>query len=125
MKRLSDAEFEIMQLAWEQTPPISARMLSDQLEQKDWKLNTILTMLSRLVDKGILRSEKQGPKSRVYFPIVTKEDYLEFETKQFMQQYHGGSVHSLVAALSGGSLTDCQRRELERLIDSGQPRSPE
>ena len=33
----------------------------------------------RLVERGFLRSEKHG-KERTYFPLVSKEDYLKFET---------------------------------------------
>lgn len=115
MKRLPDAEFDIMKVVWANEPPITTNMIMEQLgKDRGWKAQTIITFMLRLVDRGFLRTEKNG-KERTYFPLVSKEDYLEFETSSFMKHYHNNSVLDLVNTLySGKALTDDDLDELLR-----------
>ena len=75
-------------------------------KQRKWKAQTVNSLLLRLVKRGFLRTEKKG-KERMYFPTVSKEDYLKFETGNFLKQYHNNSFLNLVNTLySDNSLTD-------------------
>ena len=99
MKKLPDAEFEIMKVVWANEPPITTNMIMEQLgKEKEWKAQTVITLLLRLVNRGFIRTEKNG-KERTYFPIVSKEDYLKFESGDFMERFHENSFTSLVATL--------------------------
>lgn len=103
IKKLPDAEFEIMKVVWANEPPITTSIIMEQLgKEKEWKAQTILTLMVRLVERGFLRTEKNG-KERTYFPIINKEDYLKFETGDFMERFHGNSFASLVATLYDGN----------------------
>ncbi|MEO3944546.1 BlaI/MecI/CopY family transcriptional regulator [Gorillibacterium sp. CAU 1737] len=102
IKKLPDAEFEIMKVVWANEPPISSALIMEQLgREREWKAQTILTLMVRLVDRGFLRTEKNG-KERTYYPMIAKEDYLKFETGDFMERFHGNSFASLVATLYNG-----------------------
>lgn len=102
MKKLPDAEFEVMRTIWENEPPITTNMLMEQLgNQKQWKLQTLTVLLLRLVDRGFLRTEKKG-KERTYFPLVDREEYLKFETTSFVERFHNRSIISLVNSLYDG-----------------------
>lgn len=102
MKKLPDAEFEVMRTIWENEPPITTNMLMEQLgNQKEWKLQTLTVLLLRLVDRGFLRTEKKG-KERTYFPLVDREQYLKFETSSFVERFHNHSIISLVSTLYDG-----------------------
>lgn len=99
MRKLPEAEVEVMKAVWANEPPVTTRILMDQLgNARGWKTPALITFLTRLMERGFLRSEKHG-KERLYFPLVEKEDYLKFETGNFIRQYHGNSLTSLVAAL--------------------------
>ncbi|AGC67233.1 hypothetical protein Cst_c02090 [Thermoclostridium stercorarium subsp. stercorarium DSM 8532] len=99
MKRLPDAEFDVMKIIWANEPPITANIIMEQLgTQRKWKAQTVNSLLLRLVKRGFLRSEKNG-KERVYFPVVSRDDYLKFETELFLKQYHNNSVINLVNTL--------------------------
>lgn len=115
MRKLPDAEFDIMKAIWQMTPPVTAGMLMDGLREethKEWKLQTVHTLLSRLVERGFLAFEKNG-KEKTFFPLVNREDYLQYETQSFMKQYHEGSLLNLVnAAYQGKSLSDGDIEEL-------------
>ena len=107
MKKLPDAEFEIMQVVWANEPPITTSEVMSQLGfAKGWKIQMVVTFMRRLTEKGFLRSEKHG-KERTYFPLVNQEDYLKFETGNFMKQFHKNSFLSLVATIyDNEALTD-------------------
>ncbi|WP_334073943.1 MULTISPECIES: BlaI/MecI/CopY family transcriptional regulator [Paenibacillus] len=101
MKKLPDAEFEIMKVVWANEPPITTGMVMEQLgKERAWKAQTIITLMKRLVERGFLRSEKKS-KERGYFSLISKEEYLKFETGDFIQRFHGNSFSSLIAALHG------------------------
>lgn len=99
MKKLPDAEFEIMKAVWANEPPMTTTIIMEQLgKEKKWKIQTVVSLMLRLVERGFLRSEKHG-KERTYFPLVDKEDYLKFETGNFMKQYHDSSLFNLINTL--------------------------
>lgn len=117
MKRLPDAELDIMKVVWQLKPPVTSGMILDGLAtetDREWKLQTLHTLLNRLMDRGYLSCEKTG-KEKQFYPLVKKVDYLRFETASFVRQYHGGSLLSLVnTAYQGESLSDEDIDELVR-----------
>lgn len=118
MKRLPDAEFEVMKSIWALPSPCTANQVLAQLDgEKEWKVQTVITLLTRLVERGFLQTEKRG-KERLYRPLVDKAEYLRFETGNFVRQYHGDSLASLVSTLYGGkAISDEDAAELLRLLE--------
>jgi predicted transcriptional regulator len=99
MKKLPDAEFEIMKVVWAHEPPITTSEIMKLLgNEKQWKIQTVVSLMLRLVERGYLRSEKHG-KERTYFSLVSEEDYLKFETGNFVKQFHNNSFLNLVSTL--------------------------
>jgi predicted transcriptional regulator len=117
IKKLPDAEFEIMKVVWANEPPITTSIIMEQLGKgKEWKAQTILTLMVRLVERGFLRTEKNS-KERTYFPIIGKEDYLKFETGDFMERFHGNSFASLITTLyDGKKIKDSDLDELAKRL---------
>jgi len=113
IKKLPDAEFDIMKVVWANEPPMTTTIIMEQLgKEKEWKIQTVVSLMLRLVERGFLRSEKHG-KERTYFPLVSKEDYLKFETGNFMKQYHDSSLFNLINTLyDDEALTDKDIDEL-------------
>ncbi len=99
MKKLPEAEFEVMNAVWGMEPPATTAALMQALgHAKGWKTPALIALVNRLIERGFLRSEKPQ-KEREYYPLVTKEDYLQFETDGFLSRYHDGSLTSLMASL--------------------------
>ena len=96
VKKLPDAEFDIMQLIWANEPPVTTSNVMKMLgAEREWKIQTIVSLMLRLSEKGFLRSEKHG-KERTYYPVITKDEYLSFETGSFLGRFHNNSFLSLV-----------------------------
>ncbi len=114
MKKLPDAEFEIMKVVWANEPPMTTPVIMERLgREKEWKIQTVVSLMLRLVERGFLRSEKHG-KERTYYALIGKEDYLKFETGNFMRQFHDSSFLNLVNTLyTDKALTD---KDLDDLL---------
>lgn len=120
IKKLPDAEFDIMKVVWANDPPITTNIIMEQLgHEREWKAQTVISLMLRLVERGFLRTEKNS-KERTYFPMVSKEDYLKFETGNFIRQFHDNSFLNLVntlyddKALSDGDIDELLRWAKER-----------
>ena len=113
LKKLPDTEFEVMKTIWGNEPPVTTNMLMEQLgKEKGWKQQTMIVLLMRLVERGFLRTEKNG-KERTYYPLVDKEQYLKFETSSFIKRFHNHSIVSLVNTLYDGK--ELKASDLEEL----------
>ena len=113
IKKLPDAEFDVMKVVWSNQPPITTSIIMEQLgNTKGWKAQTVISLMLRLVERGFLSTEKRG-KERTYYPLISKETYLKFETSSFMKQFHDNSVLNLVSTLyADQALTDKDVDEL-------------
>ena len=114
IKRLPEAEFEVMKAVWAQQPPVTTGVIMTQIgRERGWKPQTLISLMLRLVERGFLRTEKLG-KERTYYPLVSREVYLRFETGNFVRQYHDSSLVNLVSTMyAGQALSD---REIDELI---------
>ena len=117
IKKLPDAEFNVMKVVWANEPPITANIImAEHGNAEGWKVQTAIVLLLRLVERGFLRTEKTG-KERTYFPMVNQEDYLRFETGNFIKQYHNNSLLNLVTAMyDDEALTDDDIEGLRKLL---------
>ncbi len=106
MKKLGDAELEIMLAVWEAGEPVPSSYVQEKLRgRRDWALPSILTSLSRLVDKGFLSCQKRG-KSNWYHPLVSEKDYKAAEGRGLIDRLYGGSFTGMVASLCDGRAID-------------------
>lgn len=116
--KISDSEMEVMQVFWsEENNWLSLNDLCKALEQKAWKYNTIGTFVLRLTEKGMLKAKKEG-KTNYYQPIINKDEYKKMETRQFLNEVHGGSMKSLIASLYDESLNDEVITELTEWLNN-------
>ena len=111
--QLPEAEFTVMQTVWNQETPIASKQVTMLLKPlRNWKHQTVSTLLTRLAEKGFLSSEKQG-KERYYQPLVDREDYLSQETGRFVKDFHKNSLTGLMSALvSSEDISDGDLRDL-------------
>ena len=99
IKRLPDAEFEVMKAIWAHSPPVTTLEVMEKLKtDKNWKPQTVLAMLVRLIEKGFLKSARAG-RERNYTPAIQEQEYMRIETGDFMKRYSVNSVGNLVKTL--------------------------
>lgn len=117
IKRLGDAELEIMQAIWSVGEPVSSSWVQAALRgRRDWALATLMTALNRLCDKGFLRCEKHG-RNNLYTALIDRETYQQQEGRTMLEKLYGNSVTGLVASLyAGKSIDDRDLAELRQFL---------
>ena len=119
MKRLPDTEFEVMQGVWRCDVPVSTVELKAYLEKdREWNMSALQTILSRLEEKGFVKSEKNG-RNRFYTPLIEEKDYLADEGRSFFKRLGVTKLSGLVAAMYDvKGISDEELEELQQFIDS-------
>lgn len=117
--RLPDAELEVMKAVWELNGPVSTTMIMDRLKNKKWHISTVLKLISRLTERGFIKSEKNG-RFNLYTPLVSEDAYLKSETRSFLKRLHNNSVKSLILNLfNTGDISDQDLEEITKIIEKG------
>ena len=119
IRRLPDAELEVMQAIWACTPPVARADINERLKDTHpMALTTLLTVLTRLSEKGFVRIEKVGRSAR-YTPLVSRQEYLAQQSRRFLHKLCGGSISTFANALCGSGLSKEELAELRELLDRG------
>ena len=88
--RLPDSELEVMRVLWDCEAPVARATVEAEMEKvRPLAQTTLLTLLSRLAEKGFVRIEKQG-RSSFYTPLMAREDYQARQSKRCLDQVFGG-----------------------------------
>lgn len=116
IKKLPETELEIMLCLWDAGKSVQRNYFNAQMPEKGWSDSTILTLLSRLQEKGFIASEKSGNKN-IYTAIISKDEYMQIENNSFLSKLHKGSVKHFVASLADSdNLIPQDIDELENLL---------
>lgn len=122
MIQLSDAELEIMKIIWENPEEITLfPYIMEELADrgKPCQKNTLIVLLSRLINKGFLSAKKIGRRNE-YTTLVSETEYQTVQTKNFLEKIYEGKVKGLVSNLiSGDFLADEEYEELKKLLEEG------
>lgn len=119
MKKLGDAELEIMLSIWAAGEPVPSSYVQEKLRgSRNWALPAILTSLSRLVEKGFLACEKRG-KSNWYCPLISENEYKAVEGRGIIDRLYGSSFTGMVASLyNGRAIGKDDLAELRQYLDT-------
>ncbi len=119
-KKLSETEYEIMEVLWQSDVPMSAAQLSTHFVQhhhKEWKASTLATFISRLTKKGVIASEREG-RVPYYHPIKTREEYEHDGAQGILDTLYDGSIRNFFAALYGSTrMSESDRDSLREWLD--------
>lgn len=121
MQQISDYELELMKIIWGNNGAALYAEIVKALEEKGtpWTKNTIITLCSRLVDKGFLKTNKIGHRNE-YTAIISEAEYQAAQTQTFLEKVYEGDVKGLVATLLQKELLSCEEYEdLRRYWEKG------
>lgn len=115
-EKISEAEHAVMEALWAQSPLTAADVTQQVSAERGWSIQTVKTLLSRLLAKDIVTAEQDGRRF-LYRPLVAREVYVAGESGRLLDRLFGGRVSPLVAHLArrdGLSQTDIE--EIEALL---------
>ena len=115
-ERISDAEHAVMEVLWKRAPLTATEVADQVVREKDWSLQTVKTLLSRLAAKAVVGTEREGRRF-LYSPLVERDAYLTGVSRNFVDRLFGGKVMPLVAHLAeADELSADDIREIEELL---------
>lgn len=123
---VSDAELEVLKALWEDGPG-TVRDLDARLKARGrtWAYTTVLTLLTRLRDKGHVAGEKDGGRSIRFRAAVSRDELLRSRLAELADRICDGVASPLVHALvEGGAFTPGDIAGFRRLLDELEAASP-
>ena len=114
MKNVSEAELEVMQVLWQKGESTSLEIISEVKKKEEWKNNTIMTLVSRLVNKEFIDVIREDKSLLIYKPKVSEYDYKSKETNNFIEKLYNGSINNMLVAFAKSK--KLSKKDLEDLI---------
>ena len=111
MKKLADAEKEIMDVIWENAKPVCVNDVCSLLDESKWKYTTVATFMTRLMKKGFLSCRKEKNQNH-FTAAVSREEYLQEQTDEFVKEMYGGKAGRLIANLCKDRVSESDYNEL-------------
>lgn len=111
--RLSDSEYRLMDIVWENEPVNSTELVKEAFGRLGWKKSTTYTVLKKLAEKAVLQNE-----DAIVRALVKKEQVVRYESEQLLNKSFAGSLPDFMAAfLKDRKLTQAEAVRLKRLIE--------
>ena len=111
--RLGPVETRFAELIWSHEPLSSGELVKLCQEQLQWKKSTTYTVIKRLTERGVVKTE-----NAIVTALVNREDVQRAESRAFVERNFSGSLPGFLNAFVGGKgLTAAEADELRRMID--------
>lgn len=119
MKKLSEAEFEIIQVLWKHNGPMTSNQLLEEMGgSRSWKLASLMTVLARMAEKGAVYCDR-STRTNYYTALVSEEEYKLTEGTFFLEKMFHKSARDFIASLyRGNKMTSEDIRELREYLNT-------
>ncbi|MEJ2082807.1 MAG: BlaI/MecI/CopY family transcriptional regulator [Acidobacteriota bacterium] len=112
-------EYRLLRILWKESPQ-TARQVMDELNRKyrrDLKYTTIMTLLTRLADKGLLAVDRERQPFQ-FRPAVSRENLVRQRLQEFIDLFFDGRPADLALRLVAESeFSDESIERLEEMLD--------
>lgn len=114
---LSDGEWKIMNLLWEEQPQTIMELTGKLQEETGWDKHTVITMLNRMEKKGAVSYEKRE-RAKQFCPLISRSEASLQETRGFLKKVYHGSIGMMVNAMAADqSLSKQDIQELYEILE--------
>lgn len=112
--KVFESEYRFCEILWENEPVASSELVRLCNEKLEWKKSTTYTVIRRLSERGILKSE-----GAVVTSLVSKEDIQSAESAEVVERTFSGSLPSFIAAFARKkNLSKQEVDEIQKIIDN-------
>ena len=120
--QITPSEWEIMRVLWKSERPLVAAEVREALVESDWSIKTVRTFLTRLVAKNVVAATRRkiaGYELLHYRPLISEEETIRTERKNFLGKFFGGTVQSMLAScIRSGDVSPEELEQIRRLIEN-------
>ena len=111
--KIFESEYRFCLILWEHEPISSIELVKLCREQLGWSKSTTYTVIRRLTDRGVLKSE-----NAIVASLVSKEEAQRAELDELMEKRFEGSLPAFIAAFARRQeLSDAEIEEIRRIIE--------
>ena len=112
--KLGPIETRFAEIIWANEPLTTNQLTRLCLEQLEWKRTTTYTVLKKLCDKGLFRTENS-----IVTALVSKAEFEGMQSEQFVDETFRGSLPAFLTAFgSRKKLSEVESDELQKIIDT-------
>lgn len=118
IKKLGEAELEIMQVIWNNKTPVTSNYILKELQgQRKWQLSTLMTSLTRLSNKGFVSCDRSTG-SNLYTYVISENEYKAGASRHFLEKLYNNSIQNMIATLySDKAIKHSDVAELRKFLD--------
>lgn len=111
--KVFESEYRFLEILWEREPVNSSELVRLCNERLEWKKSTTYTVIKRLSERGVVKSEQA-----VVTSLYSREQLMIAQSREFVEKNFGGKLPQFVAAFAkGGKLDKKEIEELKQLIN--------
>jgi BlaI family penicillinase repressor len=116
--QISEAELEVMKILWKCGEATSSQIIEELIKGTEWKPKTIQTLITRLVAKEAVKSEKINGKTFMYYPKVSEDAYKKHVNESFLKKIYNGSINLMLSSfIKDNKLSKKDIEDLKKLLD--------
>ena len=113
--KVYESEYRFCRILWDNEPVRSTELVKLCREKLGWSKATTYTVIRRLSERGVLKSE-----NAVVTSLTSREELEIAEIDELMDKRFNGSLPAFVAAFTRQqNLSEKQMEEIMRIIEEG------
>lgn len=115
--KLSEREWTVLNALWDTDGAELGTLVNVLFPHTKWNRNTVLTYLTRMESKGLVKIDKEAS-PHIYYALLDRESCQQKERQSFLNRVYSGSAGDLIAAfLKEEPISEVEREKLRRLLD--------
>lgn len=122
---LGPLEFALLRILWKRSPATSGEVLEEynrRSTRKPLAYTTVMTLLTRLAEKGVVRVDRERQPFR-FSPKIGREALLKQRVREFVDVFFDGSAADLAVRLvEEGPLPEEAVERLDEILREQKPR---
>lgn len=111
--KVFESEYRFCLILWENEPVKSSKLVELCKEQLGWKPTTTYTIIKRLSERGVLKSE-----NTVVTSLISKDEVQAAELNEMVEKTFEGSLPAFIAAFTKHQkISDKEIDAVQQMID--------
>ncbi len=112
--KLGLVEAHFADIVWENAPITTKELVSLCEKELSWKRTTTYTVLKKLCERGIFKTENSTVTS-----LISKDEFHAIQSERFVDETFKGSLPAFIAAFaSRKALTAQEVEQIKQMIDA-------
>ena len=112
--KIFESEYRFCEILWAHEPVTSSELVRLCNEALEWKKSTTYTVIRRLSERGVLKSE-----GAVVTSLTSREEVQSAESAEVVARTFSGSLPSFIAAFARKkNLSKQEIDEIQKIIDT-------